>query len=719
MSQHGQRRGTLGTAGRPRSGDEARGRGAAVAAAPPTFPLGGEPVAVGEPPKPSKGLGVLAAAGGSAAGGAAAGGTRGGVVDSLRRKLGRLARAESRDEGPFAAQIRQVLRLIGRAPLKWLYDTGEGEDRPGGVRRARMLALMAGTGTLTADALTLLVTRLQFLVNRELARRAKRGRAIQAEFLDALSVVPFFRRTGPMSVTVDPERLADLYPGKRAVPDGTGGAAAGANIAPGRQFPAVSVSSRGNRVHLGVDVDLSLLGDPSGEAARRALEIVRAAIEIEVFRLRAVQEGCTELVLELTREEGDALRKAFERGDLRDAGVLAVRELPAPRRDGLARYLWVDGPEIDPRAANAEALLADVWRRAVWREVLTRPLRRLRWLFSRSVRFSPIAHVIEESDRDAYAVARASGRRAPRRGARAAEAISGAAWPLLTAVLLVVTLTALRLLDPSVPVGVGVAAGLALSIAGAQVCACVVSPLAVGAGGIGMAWAFGVAHAVVVARFGTAGPLGRESIRQDPFTAVTGGAIGLSAPAWPGALPPGVIAGLLLAIPAAIATTGWLMAQPANAGGAAVPGRWREIAGAAAGSLAGAGIGLVYALTAALGSLGMGGPAAFAIAFAAVGGTAFGAAVWLKTGTVRKAAAFAALLAGVALALFGGAFALAGGASGLVLLAAATGLYHATWFTAAFVVGQRIGSRRAAVAATTIEGAVGFTAFVLWRLLHG
>jgi hypothetical protein len=52
----------------------------------------------------------------------------------------------------------------------------------------------------------------------------------------------------------------------------------------------------------------------------------------------------------------------------------------------------------------------------------------------------------------------------------------------------------------------------------------------------------------------------------------------------------------------------------------------------------------------------------------------------------------------------------------LLLLSAATGWFHATFFTASFVFGSAVGSARAATVAAAIEGAGGFLGFVLWRL---
>jgi hypothetical protein len=55
----------------------------------------------------------------------------------------------------------------------------------------------------------------------------------------------------------------------------------------------------------------------------------------------------------------------------------------------------------------------------------------------------------------------------------------------------------------------------------------------------------------------------------------------------------------------------------------------------------------------------------------------------------------------------------------LMALSAASACFHATWFTGAFVLGEKLGDVRSAVTATTVEGAAGFTAFVIFRMIHG
>jgi len=54
----------------------------------------------------------------------------------------------------------------------------------------------------------------------------------------------------------------------------------------------------------------------------------------------------------------------------------------------------------------------------------------------------------------------------------------------------------------------------------------------------------------------------------------------------------------------------------------------------------------------------------------------------------------------------------------LVGLSLATAWYHGVWFTGAYVWGEKLGGVRAAVGATLIEGALGFTAFVIARILQ-
>jgi hypothetical protein len=108
------------------------------------------------------------------------------------------------------------------------------------------------------------------------------------------------------------------------------------------------------------------------------------------------------------------------------------------------------------------------------------------------------------------------------------------------------------------------------------------------------------------------------------------------------------------------------------------------------------------------------------LGFGIVGGTVFclTAAVHLKTSWQRT---MWVGLTNVAIegALIWTAFAGAGSFYALIALSMATACFQATWFTAAFVAGYRIGGVNGAVVATTLEGGLGFTLFVTIRLLSG
>jgi hypothetical protein len=306
-------------------------------------------------------------------------------------------------------------------------------------------------------------------------------------------------------------------------------------------------------------------------------------------------------------------------------------------------------------------------------------------------------------------------------GLKADMGITCVAWPLFAAVVLAVVLRALSAFFPFIAVGAGVATGLALSLAGAQICASVLGPLASGAGTIVLCWAFGAAQAFAIGSIGNAGALSRLHIQQDLFTSVAGGIVGLAACGWSALLPLPLLLLLLVLVAAAITATGWLVTQPARAVGAGPRSRARLLFGVLAGSSMGAGVILVRLASNCLCRLACPAPAAFILAFAAVGGAAFALTLRLRFGSMPKSklALFASSYALLACILCGLAYEHAGSGFGLLALAASSGWFNSTWFAAAWIVGERIGSTRAAVGATTVEGAMGFTSFVLFRLLHG
>jgi hypothetical protein len=435
-------------------------------------------------------------------------------------------------------------------------------------------------------------------------------------------------------------------------------------------------------------------------------------IQIAVSR---VNEGCTEVTILVSRQEATEILSMVARHGP-PSRVLSVKEARIPRKGSLERKLWLDGPSIDLARADALDRFAETWRRAMRIEWAIRPWRRLRWMVSPSIGSSPLARVMSESNERAYA----GELRGKWQALKADLEMSCITWPLFAAVSLSLTLSALHAFFPFIAVGAGVATGLVLALVGSQVCACVLSPAACGAGTIGICWAFGVAQAFAIGSLGGAGLLSRAGIQRDLFISVTGGIVGLSAPDWLSRMPLAVVILLLSAIACAIAVSGWFMAQPAKSSGAPKTSGRRRTLGASAGAAMGGGIGMVAAIAAALTGWGWPRHIAFIAAFVLLGSATFAFTLRLQMPRLRKKRL---ILFGLSYALVAGtlcelAYQNAGGAYGLLALVAATAWYHATWFTAASVVGQRIGDARAAAIATTLEGALGFTAFVVFRLLQ-
>jgi hypothetical protein len=108
---------------------------------------------------------------------------------------------------------------------------------------------------------------------------------------------------------------------------------------------------------------------------------------------------------------------------------------------------------------------------------------------------------------------------------------------------------------------------------------------------------------------------------------------------------------------------------------------------------------------------------AFTVAFAAVGSTTWVASIVLvQRRLLRDAAIFAIPYVAVVIALaYLATHSVALPAA--VSLAGLMALYHSTFFTAAFSVGA-LASARAAFMAAAIEGGLGFSTFIVLRILH-
>jgi hypothetical protein len=564
----------------------------------------------------------------------------------------------------FGRHVSEFLATL-RVQMNWFLPETSGYDPyPGELHISRALgyAILAGEGSLTDRALSLFRDRLQKFLDDEIAKQTDGGQELRGK----LRGIDF--------VAVDADKLivdrAELL----------------------RLFHSEEV----------FQLTLKIRGDIEKGKVRRLVDRARQyAREGQPVR---IEEGCTEITVRVTRASAERIEAAFARGELVEAGVIAIR---------MTRV--ADDTSLTGQLEDSDELFEKSWRRALRKARFARPWRRLRWVVSTKIAFSPLAHIFQESETRSYASAGILKRWSSLKVDLEAAFLL---WPMLTGGALIGTLFLVRLVEPSTAVGFGVISGVILSIIGAQACAAVVSPLGVGAGGIALGYAFGLAHALAVGRVGMSGPLSTENIQQNPFTAVTGGIVGLAAPQWLGEHLVGQSVVVLGMIAASIVLAGWLMGQGRRARGQESYGLWRDLAGTLCGAMAGAGIGAVYGLTVLLQSLGASGRPAFVVSFTLVGGLTFALTVWLRTRNLLKALCFAVVHSGITCLLCQSSLGDSGGAfTRLVALSAATAWYHSTWFTAAFVLGGTVGSVRAATLAAALEGAGGFIAFAVVRML--
>jgi hypothetical protein len=434
-------------------------------------------------------------------------------------------------------------------------------------------------------------------------------------------------------------------------------------------------------------------------------------------KIEKVSDACTEITLHLTEEDAARVHQAFVKGDLEDVVACHVFGHRS-REDVTLAGTFV----IDPDSATFEQDVESAWRGALRRDEFARPWRLLSAIFSPSVRFSRLAHVVEASAAHCYA--------APHKNWRAVAAdlrVCWIAWPLFTACLLLAfsaLAVVFHVLAPTLSVIAGIAAGLLLGIAGGQVCAMVVSPIGCGAGSIVMGLAFGVVHGIVLSRLAGAEVLSRHAIQSDFFTSVVGGVLGLAAPRLRSGFSLPALAVLLATVAFSIAFSGWLMAQPRRAIARQEPvSRFRSVLGGLVGSSVGAMIGIAFAITTLLRHVGGSEFVSFAMSFTILGGATTATVIWLRFGLTNRSGLLRAAVFGLAhvvvsCALFAAAFNSAGSWEGTLALAAATAWFHATWFTGAFIVADTVGSIGSTLAATTIEGAIGFTAFIVVRVFR-
>ena len=475
-----------------------------------------------------------------------------------------------------------------------------------------------------------------------------------------------------------------------------------------------------------------------GKDADNALAELLNETNDPVLMQRGARGGCLELTVDLTPEQLATLKRKLEAQSDGQGGV-ALREMGLPPDPRLIEDAFRPMAEIDPAQSDAKGKYRGLLAEAVRYERRFRHFQRLRWLFSLRVRLSPLALAIAKSG-ERYYSSRDQDRR---RGIP--EDLLTLAWPLIAIVFSLVTMRVLHLAGFPAAVMVAVPCGFFLSSFGAQPCAYVLGTLPCTAGAIPMGLSFSLALAVVFTRVPQKiwqAALSAGAIRDNPFNAVTGGVVGMTARAWLGNIPLWIIVPLIAAMWLSIWISAWLMAQPRRASPIFRPivepplpgktkwlpitpredeetGLWRIIVGVFIGAfVGGSGIGLIKLATASIGGPK---PVIFAGAFGLIGGLFSGGVVYHRTGSPAMSLRFAGIHLTLSLILCWVAFAAAGSDAGYMALSALCGIYHSTWFTASYVTGEWLGgpeySETVAVWAAILESA-GFVVFLTIGLLN-
>jgi hypothetical protein len=306
----------------------------------------------------------------------------------------------------------------------------------------------------------------------------------------------------------------------------------------------------------------------------------------------------------------------------------------------------------------------------------------------------------------------ASGREVNRVALREDSVNAFVIWPLITslaiaAILLVFTKSGLPVLLWSS------ASGAVLSVAGGLVCAAVLSIRACGAAGVVIGTAFGVVHGLIVVSNGGIGGIAKVVARNDAFTRVVGGLVAVDAPRSLGSSLSWAL--VALGLPAiGIACAAKLMARPLEVANEARPGIWRETMGALLGSSAGVGIFILMKSTEMLSRL-VAERSAFLIAYVCVNLLALICLFRLRVVSATRIAVFALVFLVSGSSLVVAALWSPAGWSSLLANSGATGMFHAVFFTLAWLIGYRIAGWRAGVAAAILEGVGGYVGFALSR----
>lgn len=450
---------------------------------------------------------------------------------------------------------------------------------------------------------------------------------------------------------------------------------------------------------------------PEGISPDTGFDFFMREIEKGTIDLNNLKEGCTEVTFIIPAEQAATLREAFARGSLGNE-ITNVFVSDDFRRTWIERVFGSVSRPINILATDAREQFRREWRRLMFREECIRPWRRLRFLFSRSVESCPLANVIGESNSRAYAIPEVRGRF---KSLIVDLRMTLVLWPLAAAIFLAALFFGLPSALSPAAIFLGIATGFTLALFGSQPCSALISPLACGGGTVVMGIAFSAAHAVAFGRL-ESGIFSAENIRHDAFVSVVGGIVGLSAPEWPKRLAIPSIVFLIACVALSIAGAAWLMAQPGRAQRRRRIDNGKVVFGAFLGTCAGGGIGAVLGLTHSLQAR-TGQAAAFILSFVLVASIWMFLSTYLRTRSWLRGVTVSFIHSVAAILLLSIAFSRAGTPVGLAALAASCGFFHSTFFTTAFVVGEWRGGTTAGFVAAALEGAVGFTAFVVSRMV--
>jgi hypothetical protein len=306
----------------------------------------------------------------------------------------------------------------------------------------------------------------------------------------------------------------------------------------------------------------------------------------------------------------------------------------------------------------------------------------------------------------------ASGREVNRVTLREESVNAFVIWPLITSLAIAGIL--LSFTKSGLPVLLwSSASGAVLSVAGGLVCAAVLSIRACGAAGVVLGTAFGVVHGLIVLGNGGIGGIANRVAHSDAFTRVVGGLVVVDAPRSLGSSPAWAL--VALGLPAiGIACAAKLMARPLEVANEARPGIWRETMGALLGSSAGVGTFILMKSTEMLSRL-VAERSAFLIAYVCVNLLGLICLFRLRAVPATRTALFAMVFLVSGSSLVVAALWSPAGWPSLLANSGATGMFHAVFFTLAWLIGYRVAGWRAGVVAAILEGVGGYVGFALSR----